>query len=265
MENEYQNFYEQPPVAENQEYAAPVAEKANPMGKIIAAVVAIAAIIGVILLIGLFTNTANKALKLQFAYKNAKTLSQNQKTSAARLNGLCENDYKQIMNLATKSENYDKEDEEDSYEESVEMMNDEYGKNWKYSYKLEDKDEVKKDDLKSFKKRIKETAKAADEILDDISSGDYDDIADELGISKSQAKKLVKHLKNIAKKLKDVKVTKGYEMEVTETIKGKDEEDDSDETYIVYKVNGRWVSSNAVNALASILSSLTNTIASVTD
>lgn len=251
MENEYQNFYEQP-AAENVEFPAPAPEKKG-FGKLVGVLAAVAAIIVAILLISLFTNSPKAALKKEFAFMNAKSVAKEDKAELACLGGFCKNDVKQIQNIMKKSEDYDKEEVKESFDEYLENMEDQWGKNWKYSFKIEDKDEVKKDDLKEAKAALKAMYKTADEVLDEVSSGDYDDIADEFGITKAQAKKLVKHLKNITKKLKNVKVTKGYEFEVTESIKGKDDENDYDETYLVYKINGKWVSESGIYLLIRTL------------
>ena len=94
------------------------------------------------------------------------------------------------------------------------------------------------------------------EKYEDLDSDDYEDIADELGISKSQAKKVVKIAKSVGKKLKKAKVTKGYELEVVRILKGSelDEPEESDSTVYVYKVNGRWISSSHIIALYAFLS-----------
>ena len=71
-----------------------------------------------------------------------------------------------------------------------------------------------------------------------------EDSFDEMGLSKSDAKKVKKIMEGFYKDLKEAKISAGYELEVTYYVKGS-ELDEPEERYErtinVYKVDGRWV------------------------
>ena len=88
--------------------------------------------------------------------------------------------------------------------------------------------------------------------IDDMTSEDYKEMAESMGITKEQAKKIVKQYKSIANTLKKVKITKAYEPTLTQTITGSELDEPEvteDIKMTVYKVNGRWVSASALRML----------------
>lgn len=208
----------------------------------------------IVILVSIFTNTYKTPLNLMADRANEKKASKILDAEIDTLNGLCEKEYKALMKLMQKSDDYDAEEIEEGYEEDIDAMKEEYGKNYKYSYKIEDKEKLDKDDLKELKSDIKSLAKQIKNVLDemeDFDSDDWEDLADELGLKKSQAKKLEDILEDVYKELKSVKVTKGFELTVKTTLKGSelDEPEEEEETICVYKVNGRWVSEEALSSL----------------
>lgn len=87
---------------------------------------------------------------------------------------------------------------EETLEEMLEEFEEEYGKNIKITYEIEDKEEVEEEDLETMEKYFSKQLKA------------------------------------------DVKVTKGYKLDVEAKIKGDDDEEvDSQEMY-VYEIDGEW-------------------------
>lgn len=162
----------------------------------------------------------------------------------AVLNGFGESEAKDIIKILKKSDSYKdmEEDMEDYYDEIVEGLKDEYGKNYKIDLKIEDKEKLEKEDLRSFRNQLRDIADYGEE-LDDMDSDDYEDMADDLGISKSKAKKMVKSLKSFCKDCKSAKVKAGYELSVLMTIDGKDADEPLEQEFTVnvYKVDGRWV------------------------
>ena len=223
----------------------------------VAAGAAVAALVAVIFVLALLGNTYKTPVKLSEKALNAKSFNQYMKASSAVLNGFCEKEYKQMLNLMKKSEDYkdDLEDTKESYKEYIEELKDEYGNNYRYRVKFEDKEKLDKDDTEEFEETLNDYGEEILEQCEDLDSDDYEDIADELGISKSQAKKAVKIAKAIGRKLKNAKVTKGYELEVVRILKGSelDEPEESDSTVYVYKVNGRWITSDVIWSLRSII------------
>lgn len=173
------------------------------------------------------------------------------------MGGYGKSELKKMYKILSSSDNFDdyKEDLEDNYEDFLDNMEDEYGKRWKLSYKIEDKDKLDKDDLKDAKDMIKSTGSAladwADGILD-MDNDDLKDTADEMGLKKDDLKKLAQIAKDLGKKLKKAKVTAGYDLEVNIRIKGSDDEDDNDIDMTVVKVDGKWVSLSSVNSYSAI-------------
>ena len=208
----------------------------------------------IVILASIFTNTYKTPLNLMMDRANEKKASKVLDAEIDTLNGLCEKEYKALEKLMQKSDDYDQEEIEEEYEEYIDEMKEEYGKNYKYSYKIEDREKLDKDDLKELKSDIKSLAKQIKNVLDemeDFDSDDWEDLADELGLKKSQAKKLEDILEDVYKELKSVKVTKGYELTVKVTLKGSelDEPEEEEDTICVYKVNGRWVSEESLSSL----------------
>lgn len=99
-----------------------------------------------------------------------------------------------------KDADYDsvKEYFEEQAEKFTDQLEEEYGKDLKISYKIEDKDELSNKKLKDIKDSLK------------------------------------------AQGAKNVKVTKGYELDLEIKIKGDDDDDEDDLEIIVAKVNGQW-------------------------
>ena len=253
MENNYNDNYEVINEVETP-VEAPVAQpkkKAPVKTLAILAGVAVVAIILVVVLLSVFTNTYKTPLNLMVDALNTKKPSKMQAAEIDMLNGLCESELKDILKIQQKSEDYDEDDVLEEYEEQIDALKDKYGDNYKYSYKIEEKEEIDKDDLKDLKDEIKASAKMLKAFIDrteDYDSDEWDEVAEQLGISKSNAKKLVGIMEDIYKELKGVKVTKGYELTVTIKVTGSelDEPEEEEVTICVYKVNGRWVTEDAI-------------------
>lgn len=92
-----------------------------------------------------------------------------------------------------------KEEYEDSFEDQAEYLEEEYGKNYKYSYKITDKDDITNKKFKNIQENLKDR---------------YD----------------------IPKK----SVTKGYKVDIEATIKGSEDEDETETTLYVVKIDGDW-------------------------
>lgn len=203
----------------------------------------VAAILALILCLSIFTNTYKTPIRLLEATLNNKKASAQMTKEAAQYNGLCEKEYKKIAKIMKKSDSYDEALE--SYEESIEYKKENYGDNFKIKYKITDKEKLDKDELKDIQKAIRSEGKGYYNYYSDLESEDYEDIADSLDISKSQARELAKQYKSIGKTLKSAKVTKGFRLTVTKIITGSELDEPIEQEDIeicVYKVNGRWVS-----------------------
>lgn len=213
----------------------------------ISAAVAIAATVLVLVLF--VFNTYKTPIKLIEKQANAKKASAVLDGRVKALNGFCEDEYKEILKIMKKSDNY--EDILESCEEEIEYMQDEYGENFKVKYKITDKEKLDKDELREVRDEIRERGEMRLDDFEDLDDEDYEEGAEALGITKSQAKKYAKALESVAKTLKKAKVTEGYVLTVSVTITGSGLDEPEEEEYEVevYKIDGRWVSSSALSML----------------
>lgn len=107
-----------------------------------------------------------------------------------------------------------------------------------------DSDELK-DISKDYRDYYKDYYKDYVEELEEADNGDYEDLADELEISKSEAKKLVKVLISYYKSFEDVEVTKGYNVKLRFYGEMDSDEGKTDKIEVVIlKANGSWFISN---------------------
>ena len=239
-------FMEQP---QAEEQAAAPAQAGNFLSKLnlkliipIVAVIAVLAI-AIPILYGVFFNNYKTPLKMAAKIENAKTYDAQVKATI-NASGFLKKEVKGIYNIVKKSEEFDLDEERDDYKEMVEDLEEEYGKNYKFYIEVEDKEKLDKDDLKDYKDELKDTGKAMKSQYEDLDSDDIEDMADYMGLSKSNAKKLVKLMESAAKKMRSAKVTAGYELSVKYMVKGS-ELDEPEELYedeiVVLKINGKWV------------------------
>lgn len=242
---------------------------ALPKAILIGAVAAVLVLaIGVPLLVNGLTNTYKTPVNLAISYMNSKNANAKIDDIVKLLNGFCESEAKSLLKTFKKTDVYDenKDDLIQALEDGIEDMEDEYGKNFKYSYKVEEKDKLEKEDLKEFREELKNLRDQLGDLLDeteDWDSDDWEDLADEMGVSKAQAKNMVADLEKLHKSLKSIKVTNGYELSVVVALNGSelDEPEEEDMEFRVYKVNGRWVSMDTLQlALMSVISSAMSAI-----
>lgn len=237
--------------------------KALPKTLFIGIGAAIAAVVAIILAFSLLGNSYKSPVKLAEKSANQKTYVAQDKQILKQLNGLCTGDVRAILNIRKKADDYKDSlaDDKESFKDTIEDMKEEYGNNYKYTYKIEDKEKLEKEDLREVRDSLDaayDQIKKLEKETKDWDSDDWEDLAEELGISKNNAKKLLKNCKKLAKKLSSAKVTAGYELEITRTLKGSelDEPEETEITMTVYKVNGRWVSYSALMMLMSLASGI---------
>ena len=202
------------------------------------------ALIAVIVALSLLGNTYKTPIQAAEKLLNTKSVTKIIDNAPSVLNGFGESEAKKIINILKKSDQYDDaiEDAEDAYAEMIETMQDEYGKNYKISIKIDNKEKLEKEDLKDFRDQLRNVADMGEE-LDEMGTDEYEDMADSLGISKSQAKDLTKAAESFCKKCKSAKVTAGYELDLIVPLNGSelDEPEEQEMTVRVFKVDGKWV------------------------
>lgn len=214
--------------------------------------IALAALVVLILLIvlvvDLATNTYKTPVKLMEKYANKQSYYDTYDRQAELSNGFLSSEYKDMAKIYKTTDDYKEgiDDEKEDFKDRIADLKDEYGSNYKYTYKITDKEKLDKDDLKDYRDNLRNMADMYEKQVEeskDFDSEDWEDIADEMGVSKGNAKKYYKILERIRKKYATAKVTDGYKLEVTVTITGSelDEPIESEREITVYKVNGRWI------------------------
>lgn len=216
---------------------------------LILAVVALVVLIGGVLALRYATNNymtpIHRLEKIESLKKgNAAKLFQEALEDIGVTNG------KELFKLMDKSELLEEAMEgwNESLEASIENTMDKYGDDFKVTYKLLDKTQLKKSELRNYKKQIRNVFSYLESEMDetkDYDSDDWEDLADELEMTKAQAKNLVAAIKQLADDVSHVEVTDGYELELTRIVTGSelDEPEEDDVTIVVLKINGKWVSS----------------------
>lgn len=108
-------------------------------------------------------------------------------------------------------------------------------------------DKMKGSELRSIQKNYDmDIYESFLERLDDMDSDDIEDLAEDSDISKGQAKKLVKAMKDYFKSLGKAKVQAGYNLEVIVRAKYDGDTDKTERIDVqVLKINGKWYISNA--------------------
>jgi len=233
---------------------APAPQKPKLNKKLLIPIIAGVAVVAVVLAIVLFAGGGGSyktPLDLQMNALNAKTYDKYIDASTKASNGLLDDAMKDYYDILRKTEMLDYMEE--FYEDKVDSYEDAYGKNYKFYYEVEDKDNLSKNDLKEAKEDLKNLADSLKHSIDEAKENDdddWEDDAEDMGVSVAQAKKLLKAMESMYKALKSPKVSEGYALEVTIYVKGSelDEPEEYRSTTVnVYKVNGKWVSLDNLN------------------
>lgn len=162
--------------------------------------------------------------------------------------------YDDVLDFAKSIDKDYKEDVEalfaDGLEELYDELKDSLGKNVKISYEITDKEKLDKDDREDIEDAYAVIIDVIeDEVGIDISdkkeledwADDYEDYLERyFDISSKQIDKAIKLITNLAGDLEDVKVSKGYILELEVTIEGKKDDVTFDIDVYVVKMNGKW-------------------------
>lgn len=224
---------------------------------IIAAVVAVI-LAGAILGIGFATN--NYMTPVRYAQKQANMRSLNgKKAIRENLTRLGVKNAGEIVKIMFQSDAFLDEVEElqDYVEERYEAKQDAWGDNFRIKYSVEDKIELEKSDLREYRNTFRQTVRTlqnALEYTEDYDSDDWEDLAEELDLSRTQTKKLVAVYREMLEKIDRVEVTAGYELDVLVTVTGDmlEEPGERNITLTVLKVNGRWITASDWHALGLV-------------
>lgn len=193
-------------------------------------------------------NTYKTPIELLEKYMNAKTFDDYKEAEVALFNGLCEKAVKKFY----------ENDSESSFNWMIQDYEDEFGRNYEFLYEIKDKEEIDEDYLENFATIFRDKVASAKSTLSALDSDDYIKIADAMEIYKSDAEELVDAALDICDELADLEITEGYELTVEETCHGSklNEPETQMHNLDVYKVNGRWISSNQLFDLLDFANSL---------
>ena len=138
------------------------------------------------------------------------------------------------------------DDLEDDLKSMYDYLEDYYGRGMTVACEITDKDELSKRELKSAQGAISDLySDYLEDVIDeweDMDDDEREDAADDADLSVKDMDACVKALEKLGKKLEKVKVSKGYELTVTVSIEGKDEDDEYEDLALrVIKVNGDWM------------------------
>lgn len=211
---------------------------------LIVAILACTAVVGIQML----TNNYMTPIKTREKYANKDEYSA-EKAYLKYSNGLVLKEWKQIFKIMHNSDAYldIMEEVEEVVIKKYESNLDKYGDDYKIKYEVVGKLELEKSELRDYRSDIQAYVDMYEELADeaeDFSSEDWADVAEEMDLRKSEAKELAAEFRNLAEKMGRVRVDKGYELEIKQTITGSEleEPEENNVTIVVLKVNGRWIS-----------------------
>lgn len=204
------------------------------------------ALVGLLIwwIVDLCTNTYEAPLDAYVEFRNEREFSWSKQYDM--LNGFAVSEYKDIVAIYEESDEYNLEK---SWEDRVERYEDLYGSDYEYSYEIEKKRELDEDDLEAMEDTLYKTGKELEEFAEDYTTSDWRSLAENLGISVSEAKDLAEAIWDLGEEYKDAEVTEGYKLTVTFRVDGSKESEEWESTVCVYKVDGRWISFDLSNYL----------------
>lgn len=216
-----------------------------------AAAVALAAVTALALYLA--GNTYRTPIRVMEKNANTKEFSFRYHFRLDHLNGLMAEESKEIIAILEESDEFSDliEDLEDIFIDSIDDMKDEYGDNYKYTYKILEKEELNRKEIRKFRDELRDLSDAIERLeeeYDYIDSDEWKDMADEVGLSKSQLKNLFRQIFSMGKICQNAEVSEGYELTVLVTLTGRelDEPEEDEITVCVYKVDGRWIGESSI-------------------
>lgn len=210
----------------------------------------------ILVVVSIATNTYKTPINTMEKQQNSKNFDVWFSQEYKLLNGFAEKEVQEIFKIMKNSDDFmdAMEIEAEWFYDDILDMEDEYGRNYKFSYTIINKEELERDSLKEFRDELREIGeywKSLEDDTDQFDSDDWEDVADELDLTKSEAKQLVRALNAVGKVCKKAKVTEGYLLTVEIILTGRelDEPEVSEKEFYVYKVDGRWIAGNSTNSL----------------
>jgi hypothetical protein len=194
-------------------------------------------------------NTYEAPIILLEEQENSKSYINNIAYIKRLSNGFAESELATIEKIYTKSGYYkdNVDDWKEYFQSHINDLKEGYGSNYKFTIKIEEKEKLGKDSLAGYQDSLRYLADQYDNI-----SYDPNAWADHLGISESDAKKLVKALQDIGKLLAEAEVTEAYSLNITTTITGSELDEPYETSFgtTVCKVDGQWIHIGILNYLS---------------
>lgn len=243
-----------------QESAAPVtkAKKPFPVKLVVLGLLAVALVVGLIFGVkAIFGGGWEKPLKEAVAIANDKKFNEDAAKDLARCvfgtTGDDELDAAIAKAFDIKIDGRDLKDLSD-FDYLMEDLEEEYGKDWEISYEVTSRESIDSDDLEDYEdvyhdlaKLGVDSAKLVKSLAEEISENELDG-----AVSEKDLKDIADDAKAFCSEMKGCEITKGYELEVTFKIEGKDGEDEIDYTIAVIKLDGKWVVSACYDDLMEL-------------
>lgn len=196
----------------------------------------------------MLTNNYMTPVKTMEKYANMDEYP-SEKAYLAYSNGLAKREWKQIFEIMHNSDAYmeTKDEIEDAAVKAYERRLNTYGDDYKIQYEVLGKLELEKSELRDYRSELQYYFDSFEDIVDaaeDFSSEDWADMAEAVDLRKSETKELVVAFRSLVETVDRVSVEKGYELEVEQIITGSEleEPEENEISYVVLKVNGRWIS-----------------------
>ncbi len=124
----------------------------------------------------------------------------------------------------------------DYWEDMNDELEEEYGEKVKFSYTVEKKEKIEKDDLKTIAELYQEAGQFKEELVEAIEI-----LADATELEEKEVKQLVKIVEKLSDEFEKFKVTKGYELKLKVVVEGKDDDKSEKVKIAVIKANGEWM------------------------
>lgn len=171
-----------------------------------------------------------------------------EKVSVQAWNGLATKELRQILCIMHNSDAYQEILEHAEYQlqrEYNERM-ETYGENYEVTVKEVYRYPLSVYELREYRREIREIISEIGYLVDsseEFKSVDWRELADELELTKDEAKELIAVYGELVNKMEPVQVTEGYEVYLEKTVTGDllKEPEVSEQTVTVVKLNGRWI------------------------
>ena len=219
----------------------------KPINKKLIAAIAAVVVVGGIVAACILSNTYMSPVNARQRMLNSSHV--NYERMVRKINGnLAASQIKSVEKILHNSDDYCTELDElnEYFNDQHDEILDKFGSNATVKYYVVEKVPLSEKQLRSYRYDIQDVVNEVQYSIDqydEASSEDWTYLADELDLSRADAKKLVDRLQKLMDKLGRLKVTKGYKLVCRRVVEGKDSKTPETEkvTFTVLKVNGRWV------------------------